>query len=223
MPGYRQFRCDRPGGRRGGGVAVLVSDDLRVSRLHDTSDGEPGVEALWLSVGGAGRAQVVVGAIYRPPGTLTDRLRGAIREQFEAALAAGKPVYALGDFNVNLLNAASSDTVHFNSLLRDFNMSQLISDPTHPHPVPSLLDLAITNVSSLDVQVSVLPHLVADHLPIVVRPPALRVRRAPITICSRPWDSVDWEAFSADILNADWGPFYAATDVNDKLAIFERI
>ena len=35
VPGYRLFRCDRPGGRRGGGVAILVSSDLRVS-LHTT-------------------------------------------------------------------------------------------------------------------------------------------------------------------------------------------
>ena len=223
VPGYRLFRCDRPGGRRGGGVAILVSNDLRVSRLHDTSDSEPGIEALWLSIGGAGRAQVVVGAIYRPPGTLTVRLCGAIREQFEMALAAGKPVYALGDFNVNMLSADSADTVHFNSLLRDFNMSQLISEPTHPHPVPSLLDLAVTNVPSADIHVSVLPDIVADHLPIVVRPPASHVRRPPTTICSRPWNRVDWDAFSADILNADWGLFYAADDVNSKLAIFMRI
>ena len=163
---------------------------------------------------------MVVGAIYRPPGTLTARLRSAVREQFEVALAAGKPVYALGDFNVNLLNADSADTVHFNSILRDLNMYQLITDPTHPHPVPSLLDLAVTNVSSPDVQVSVLPHLVADHFPIVVRPSAPRVRRFPTTICSRPWDRVDWDAFATDILCADWRPFYAAADVNDKLATF---
>ena len=197
-----------------------MSDDLRVTRLHDTSDGEPDVEALWLSVGGAGRAQVVVGAIYRPPGTLTARLRGAVRKQFEMALAAGKPVYALDDFNVNLLDANAADTVYFRSLLRDFNMTQLITEPTHPHPVPSLLDLVITNVSTDDAQVSVLPNLITDHFPIVVRPSAPRARRPPITVCSRPWDQVDWDLFAADILNTDWRPFYAAADVNDKLAIF---
>ena len=53
---------------------------------------------------------------YRPPGTLTTRLRDAIRVQFEVALATGKPVYILGDFNVNLLNVDATDTVHFNSL-----------------------------------------------------------------------------------------------------------
>ena len=147
VPGYRLFRCDRPGGRRGGGVAILVSDSLRVSRLHDSRDGEPGVEALWLSVAGAGRAQAVVGAIYRPPGALTLRLRDALREQFEMALAAGQPVYVLGDFNVNLFAVDRADTVHFNSLLRDLNMSQLITDPTHPHPVSSLLDLIMSDAS----------------------------------------------------------------------------
>ena len=98
VPGYRLFRCDRPGGRRGGGVAILVSDELRVTRLHDTGDGGCGVEALWLSVCGAGRTAVVVGAIYRPPGALTVRLRGAIRAQMEVALGTGKPVFVLGDF-----------------------------------------------------------------------------------------------------------------------------
>ena len=223
VPGYTLFRCDRPGGRRGGGVAVLVSDSLRVSRLHDSSGGEPGVEALWLSVGGTGRAQVIIGAIYRPPGALTARLRDAIREQLEMALAVGKPVYVLGDFNVNLLTANSVDTVHFNSLLRDLNMTQLITDPTHPLPVSSLLDLVITSVSSSDVRASVLPDLIADHFPIVVRPSAPRLRCPPITISSRPWHHVDWDKFSTDIAHANWEAFYAAADVNDKLAIFMKI
>ena len=84
-------------------------------------------------------------------------------------------------------------------------------------------DQAVTNVPSADIHVSVLPDIVADHLPIVVRPPASRVCRTPTTICSRQWNRVDWDAFSADILSADWGLFYAADDVNSKLAIFMRI
>ncbi|KAF0296968.1 hypothetical protein FJT64_000552 [Amphibalanus amphitrite] len=92
VPGYRLHRFDRPGGRRGGGVAILVSESLRVTRLHDSSDGDSGVEALWLSIGGEGRSTVIVGTIYRPPGALTARLRDAVRAQFEMALAVGKPL-----------------------------------------------------------------------------------------------------------------------------------
>ena len=173
--------------------------------------------------GGVSPGKCQAFAIYRPPGTLTARLRDALRGQFEMALAVGKPVYVLGDFNVNLLSGDSADSLHFNSLLRDLNMSQLITEPTHPHPVPSLLDLAITNVSSPDIHASVLPHLIADHLPIVIRPSAPRQRRPPVTISSRAWHRVDWEAFSTDIVHSDWGPFYTAADVNDKLAIFIHI
>ena len=45
----------------------------------------------------------------------------------------------------------------------DLHLAQLITEPTHPHPVPSLLDLAITNVSVANVHVSVLPHLIVDY------------------------------------------------------------
>ena len=85
--GYRIHRCDRPGARRGGGVAILVSLHLRVTWLHDASDSDSCVEAIWLSVSGAGRLTVIVGAtaIYRPPGALTVRLR----VHFEVALATG--------------------------------------------------------------------------------------------------------------------------------------
>ena len=223
VPGYKLYRCDRPGGRRGGGVAVLVSNDLRVSRLHETSGGDTGVEALWLSVGGAGRATVVVGAVYRPPGALSARLRAALRDQLESALAKGKPVYVLGDFNVDLLSSDSADSRNFNVLLNDLNLTQLVREPTHPHPVPSLLDLAITSASVENVHVCVLPHLIADHYPIVIKPSAPKRRHPPTTIRSRPWHRVDWNAFSLDILNADWDSFYAATDVNTKVSHFMRV
>ena len=223
VPGYKLFRCDRPGGRRGGGVAILVSDDLRVSRLCDTSDCVSGVEALWLSVGGAGRTTVVVGAIYRPPGVLSAQTRGAIRGQLELALATGKHVFALGDFNVNLLASDTADARSFCMLLKDLNLTQLVTKPTHPHPVSSLLDLAITSASAESVQVTVLSHLVADHYPIIIRPSAPRVRHSPSVIRSRPWYRIDWNAFSLSVLNADWECFYSATSVNDKLSCFMHI
>ena len=223
VPGYRLFRCDRPDGRRGGGVAVLVSEELRASRLHDTGDDGDGVEALWLSVGGAGRTTVTVGAVYRPPGALTVRLRAALRGQLETAIGVGKPVYVLGDFNVNLLNSETSDAVNFNALLSDLSLSQLVREPTHPHPVPALLDLAITSAPSPSLQVSVLSDLIADHYPLIMRPTANRSRQSPSVVQFRPWHQVDWSAFSADIICAEWDRFYSAANVNDKLAIFMSI
>ena len=90
-------------------------------------------------------------------------------------------------------------------------------------PVPSFLDLAISSASVENVHVSVLPHLIADHYPIVIKPSAPKRRHPPTTIRSRPWHRVDWNALSLDILNADWDSFYAATDVNTKVSHFMRV
>ena len=103
--GYTITRCDRTGPPRsktprGGGVAILTGEHLRTTKLA-IGGADPAVESLWLSVTGAGRRTVVVGAIYRPPGTSTPRGLELIEEQLRAAVATGKPVIALGDFNFN--------------------------------------------------------------------------------------------------------------------------
>ena len=72
FPGYGVTRCDREshlGTRtkaRGGGVAILFRERLRVKKL-EVGGSDPTLESLWLSVGGGGRRTAVVGVLYRPP------------------------------------------------------------------------------------------------------------------------------------------------------------
>ena len=69
FPGYHISRCDRSvpapsrSAPRGGGVAILTHEELRVTRLN-IGGADAAVESLWLSVTGAGRRPVVVGAVY---------------------------------------------------------------------------------------------------------------------------------------------------------------
>ena len=116
-----------------------------------------------------------------------------------------------------MLNSETTDSRNFTSLLQDLNLNQLIREPTHPYPTPALLDLALTNVHAVP-DVRVLPDLLADHYPIIIRPSFKRSRQPPPVIYSRPWHRVDWNAFSLDILNANWDSFYLASDVNTKLS-----
>lgn len=59
-PGYRMLRKDRD--RRGGGVAVILRDELLVTRLADIPD----LECLWVKTG-LGEVTIIIGACYRPP------------------------------------------------------------------------------------------------------------------------------------------------------------
>ncbi|GAB0206424.1 tubulin polyglutamylase complex subunit 2 [Grus japonensis] len=66
MEGYRVFRKDRQG-RRGGGIALYVNDQLECMELHLGMDKEP-TKSLWVRIKGrAGAGDIIAGVCYRPP------------------------------------------------------------------------------------------------------------------------------------------------------------
>ena len=231
FPGFSILRHDRDVARstaakqtrpRGGGVAILIADSLRAVKL-DIRGADPTVESLWLSVSGPGRRTVVVGAIYRPPGGPTSRCLGNIRNQLQAAVARGKPVFALGDYNINLLNPDGPGVRGFKTILSDLNLEQLINNPTHLHPTPTLLDLVVTNVTGLRDSARVLPEPVADHQPVLICAPVPRERRRPTTTTLRPWRRVNWDALNLSLLLADWESLYTTDIIDDKLDAFMTV
>ena len=193
FPGYCIHRSDRrvarrtttePRSPRGDGVAIITADNLRVTRL-DLNESDPTVESLWLSVGGPGRRTVIVGVINRPPATPTARTLNILRAELQGAIATGKPVYVLGDFNINLLNPNGPGVRNFCAMLNDLSLHQLIDKPTHLHPIPTLLDLIVTNQTGLHDFVKILPEPVADHQPVLLCAPSQRQRRRPTTYVHR--------------------------------------
>ena len=100
FPGFRVHRQDRQaprrrGGRvRGGGVAVLVREELSAARLKTTSDPAGRLETLWLSVAGRGTRSAVVGVIYRPPDAPLTESLADLRVQLEETISRIKPFFS---------------------------------------------------------------------------------------------------------------------------------
>ncbi|GAB0199663.1 hypothetical protein GRJ2_002431700 [Grus japonensis] len=64
MEGYRFFRKDRQG-RRGGGVALYVNDQLECMELHLGMEEEP-TKSLWVRIKGrAGAGDIIVGGLLQ--------------------------------------------------------------------------------------------------------------------------------------------------------------
>ena len=225
FPGYRTVRRDRPApseGRRraapsrGGGVAILCRDTLRVTVLPVASAGP--CETLWVSVSGRGHRSVTVGVAYRPPSSSLSDSLDDLYTQLQAVVCAGKPVFLLGDFNINLLRPTESCVRRYLSVLSDLNLSQLVTQPTRDD---SLIDHVITNVTELaPTAAEVLPESIADHRTIIVRPPFRRERHRPKPFTTRLWRRVNWDALCLDLLCADWEALYDATNMDDKLDAF---
>ncbi|GAB0199842.1 hypothetical protein GRJ2_002449600 [Grus japonensis] len=142
MDGYRLFRRDRQG-RRGGGVALYVTEGLDCTEL---SVGNSTVESLWVRFKGqANKGDVIVGVYYRPPSQ-----DNAINELFFNELREASRSTALvlmGDFNLPDVNWEhhTADTSRSRSFLKHLDdnfLVQLLKEPTRKG---ALLDLLLVN------------------------------------------------------------------------------
>jgi len=111
---------------------------------------------------------------------------------------------------------------NFCTALDDLNLHQLVDQPTHLHPTPTLLDLILTSETGLQYSVKVLPDPVADHQPVLLRAAAPRQRRRPTVTTARPWGRVNWDALCLSLLLADWEPLHTAGTVDEKLDAFMK-
>ncbi|GAB0199646.1 hypothetical protein GRJ2_002430000 [Grus japonensis] len=148
MEGYRFFRKDRQG-RRGGGVALYVNDQLECMELHLGMEEEP-TKSLWVRIKGrAGAGDIIVGVCYRPPDQ-GDRADEALYRQIGAA-SRSQALVLMGDFNHPDIcwrdNAAErKQSRKFLECVDDNFLLQVTEEPTRRGAV---LDLILTNKEGL--------------------------------------------------------------------------
>ncbi|GAB0190604.1 hypothetical protein GRJ2_001525700 [Grus japonensis] len=152
MDGYRLFRRDRQG-RRGGGVALYVTEGLDCTEL---SVGDDTVESLWVRIKGqANKGDVVVGVYYRPPSQddATDEL--FFKELREASRSTA--LVLMGDFNLPDVNWEhhTADTSRSRSFLKHLDDNFLVQVLKEPMRKGALLDLLLVNREGLVGEVAI--------------------------------------------------------------------
>ena len=211
FPGYNVLRRDRAQ-RRGGGVAIIHRTEITAKVLKMPASGP--LETLWAVATWPGGRPTTVGVIYRPPNSGVAASLDHLEEQLRKATGAGRPLFTLGDFNFNVLDAAAPGTRRYLDLISELNLAQLIDGPTHLHPTPTALDHIITNHMHPAPETSILSDSISDHQPIMTTARLPRVRRPPQWRVLRNWRRVDWDAVCLEFLLADWTQADSATDVN---------
>ena len=83
-----------PVSSRGGGVAILYKQSLKVSVLPISSD-TPALESLWVTVTGAGQRSAIVGAFYRPPSQPMSAGIEELHDELRTALSYGRPTLSV--------------------------------------------------------------------------------------------------------------------------------
>ncbi|MEW8544911.1 MAG: reverse transcriptase family protein [Candidatus Thiodiazotropha sp.] len=162
-PPFRTDRCDRPGG----GVAIYVRETFSCKRRPDLE--MRGLEAVWVEIQIKSR-KILVGGFYRPPNSniaYFDRIKESIDRAYNTGLI---DIYILGDFNSNMYIANNNK---MRDLIQEFNLKQLINEPTHfTEHSSSLIDLILVrnenNVLMSEVADTFIPNQIRYHCPTIL-------------------------------------------------------
>ena len=127
------------------------------------------VESLWLININAHRSKrpILVGAIYRPPGSTSDT-DAKIESNIEAAYLRDQETCVLGDFNINYLDSVTYNKHRLVKALKSLNLTQVIKTVTRPISATCLEHVYTTNPNFI-AEISVPNIGLTDHLPIFFR------------------------------------------------------
>jgi len=213
IPGYVIHRADRCDGRRGGGVAVFVRQELMCHRL--TAIETTSMEAVWLLYRRPRMprqlSHVAVGAIYHPPNadgrTMIDYIVQCLDTITRDHPNAG--VVLLGDFN----------KLRDNALLA-YPLRQVVRSPTRGS---AILDKVYTNISEWYERPFILPNIGrSDHDAVSMCPKTSRPteRGTDVMVQVRSRDP-NGQAMLADaIQNVNWTPLYRMESCEEMASYF---
>ena len=131
IPGYSQVFRNRE--TRGGGVGIYIKESIKFKWRTDIESRYSQMEHLWIEVPGRNKnSKALIGTIYRSESHMNyadwlqafDALLGDITISWDGLLLI------TGDFNVNLLDQASSMTRQYANILDSFNLIQHVTKPT---------------------------------------------------------------------------------------------
>jgi len=172
LPDYSFVHKPRNKGR-GGGVALFIRKEFQFHILEPPSTclTHTTYESLFICIPQDKGTDLIVGVIYRPPGTnLT-----LFNDEFNVLLAditnSKKEIILAGDFNIDLLKADKHEqTKMFYNYMTSYQILPTISKPTRITDLTSsLIDNIFTNQWNKVNASSIIVTDISDHLPIMVR------------------------------------------------------
>jgi Reverse transcriptase (RNA-dependent DNA polymerase) len=216
LNGFRVIRADRGGGRRGGGVALYLRENIRykvVARSTPTSV----VDYLFIEL--RLPYPILVCAIYNPPNINGFSIFGT---ELEPLVSKYTDVLVLGDFNHDV-RKSENRVMKFLEDLKNLNLNVHSNAPTNFQGQPSCIDLFVTNrpeCVELFNQID-LPGIPTTH-DLIYGSYSLPNSPNPEDLPKffRDYKNIDIDSLMNDVGNLDWSDFFAADDVNIKLQIF---
>ena len=195
VEGYKLFRRDRT--RSGGGILALINSDIPSSRQPHFESKD--LENICIEVHVNDRKWLVMG-VYKPPSVSDNFFTDKFSNNLDQCLVKYGNYLILGDLNFDLLHETKCKTL--NDICEIFDLSQLVKDPTcfMKNCKPSLVDVVLTNNSSLCFNTHNIPTGISDCHNLIsttIKGNLPGEQRKPVSY--RSYRNFDLEVFNHDI------------------------
>ena len=212
MKGYTIGRRDRA--TKGGGVLVYVPDNCRSWRRQDLEDDQ--IEAMWteLRLKGENKSLLLCN-VYRPPNGPASPFMESLSHMIEITSKEHKPIVVMGDLNCDLMKLGNlADKLI--STMQDFNMSQLISQPTRIRKNSrTLIDVLFTTCPKAFCACGTSPLTGSDHLMIFGELTQQQNTQRRNVTRTRSFKNCNFDSLLSDLLEVPWHIMEIFTTVDD--------
>ncbi len=160
--GWSLVRRDR--NRRGGGVALMISNHLRWRARPDLSDGS--IESVWIELFPAScKRSTLLCCSYRPPSSSSKYFEVLESECNNALASEGTGLLVMGDLNCDLSKSHLPQTKLLLSFCDRLLLSDVVKKPTRITPTSSgHLDVMLSNTTDQFSNATTDPFGKSDHL-----------------------------------------------------------
>ena len=190
--------CHKPRTRRrGGGVGLFVSSALKFTAISLPT------ETSFETISGkleCGQSCLTILNMYCPPGPAT-AFCSELQDIPSYIFALPHDLALMGDFNLRI-DSSSSDAGRLSGILDSFDLHQYVDFPTHIYGHSLDLMICPQGCNVLSVSAS---DMISDHFSVVanLQITFINSRTTPQTIKYRKLQSINIEAFKADIQTSD--------------------
>ncbi|XP_069796955.1 uncharacterized protein [Narcine bancroftii] len=215
IPGFRCFRCDRVGGTRGDGVALLVRENITAVLRQDRLEGSS-TAAIWVELRSGKGEVTLVGVYYRPPGGDQDLEEQICREIVD--ICDKHRVVIMGDFNFPHIDwethsVKGLDGLEFVKCVQDSFLQQYV--------VGAVLDLLLANGMGQVTEVSVGEHFgSSDYNAISFNVIMERDKSGP-RVEVFDWGKARFEEMRKDLQGVHWDNLFYRQDVVERWKSFK--
>lgn len=215
LPGYTLRHIPRPREirSRGGGVGFYIKRNINAHIwAHPVDPRNKAVEQMWITLTLNG-VRLLIGTAYRPPWLDVDLFFDAISDSITSCNKFDKLIL-MGDFNINFANILEYRREKLNIFLTSFNLSQVISSPTHfTATSQTIIDIVCTDLNAKKI---LLEHIgsLYGHCLIVCDFNIRRDKPLPRTIIYRSLNNICSEEFKNNLKAINWDEMSSFASVN---------